>query len=98
MGPVISLVNSRVGPSLGILLARVLPRDLASSFADWLAGLAASGVDTPVVRAIRANQAVVRGVPYDHPGLQKAAAEVLQGRKERRPRQSGGNRREKHVG
>lgn len=78
MGPVISLVNSRIGPSLGILLARVLPRNLASAFADWVAGLAASGVDTPVVRAIRANQAVVRGVPYDHPGLQRAAAEVLQ--------------------
>jgi lauroyl/myristoyl acyltransferase len=76
MNPVISLVNSRVGPPLGILLARVLPRPWALSMADALAHAATVGMSSPAVRAIRANQAVVRGLPYEHPALERAVVEV----------------------
>lgn len=76
MNPVVGLINSRLGPPLGILLARVLPRPWAGAFADRLADLATRGIHSPVVRAIRANQAVVRGLPYQHPALEHAVVDV----------------------
>jgi lauroyl/myristoyl acyltransferase len=76
MNPVIGLVYSRLGPPLGILLARVLPRPWAGAFADRLADLVTRGIHSPVVRAIRANQAVVLGLPYQHPALDQAVIDV----------------------
>jgi KDO2-lipid IV(A) lauroyltransferase len=76
MNPVIALVNSRMGPPLGMLLARVLPRTWATGIADGLAHAATRSMSSPVVRAIRANQAVVRGMPYEHPLLERAVIDV----------------------
>lgn len=76
MNPVIALVNSWLGPPLGVLLARVLPRSWATGIADSLAHAATRSVTSPVVRAIRANQAVVRGLPYEHPALERAVIGV----------------------
>ncbi len=61
---------------MGVLLARVLPRAWAAGIADGLALAATRGMNSAVVRAIRANQAVARGLPYEHPALERAVIEV----------------------
>jgi KDO2-lipid IV(A) lauroyltransferase len=68
--------NSRIGARLGIALGRVLPRDAAYSLAKAVARrVAASG--SPITDAIRANQAVVRGIDSRDPALQPIVEQVL---------------------
>jgi lauroyl/myristoyl acyltransferase len=76
MNPVLALLNSRLGPPLGMLLAKVLPRPWAAGFADSLARAAMISVSSPVVRAIRSNQAVIRGLAYEDPALKRAVIDV----------------------
>lgn len=73
----LDLFNSRMGPVLGMLFARVLPRRTAYWLADGLAAATARRSDRGLVQALRANQAVVRGLPYEHPELTLAVQEVL---------------------
>jgi lauroyl/myristoyl acyltransferase len=73
----ISFFNSRLGPMLGIFLARVLTLNGAYRFADWLANIVASRPDSPVARAVRSNQAVVRGLPYHSPELDGVVFKVF---------------------
>lgn len=73
----ISLINSRLGPSLGIALARLLSDETASRFANRLALYIARQSSSPLVQAVRANQAVVRGLPYDHPSIDGAVEAVM---------------------
>jgi lauroyl/myristoyl acyltransferase len=73
----ISFINSRLGPMLGLFLARFLSAKQAYSIADWMAGLVVKRQDSWVVRGVRANQSVVRGIPYESPELDKAVYEVI---------------------
>ena len=73
----VDLANSRLGPPLGILLSRVLPRRTAYRLADSMAAATARRAELPLVQAVRANQAVLRDLPYEHPDLGLAGGEVL---------------------
>lgn len=72
-----SLVDSRLGPIVGIALVRVLPSGMAYRLADWVATLAASRQRSALVRAVRLNQAMARGLEPSAPELGEAAREVL---------------------
>jgi KDO2-lipid IV(A) lauroyltransferase len=74
---VVSIANSRWGPSLGRSLVRIFPTRLVTAAADWLAAYLARQTDSPLVEAIRSNQAVVRGIAYDDPRLDEAVVSVL---------------------
>jgi KDO2-lipid IV(A) lauroyltransferase len=58
-------------------LARLLPRRTAYRLGDTLAAKTATRLDIPLVRAVRANQAVVRGFDYRDPALTAHVKEVL---------------------
>lgn len=68
---------SRLGPSLGILLARLLSAKQAYALAEYMARRLARQSDSRMARAIRSNQATVRGLPLDHPALDDAVLQVL---------------------
>ena len=73
----ISFANSRWGPPAGISLVRLLPARLASKLATSLADRIAARVGSPLVEAVRSNQAVVRDLPLDHPEVERAVRTVL---------------------
>ncbi len=73
----ISIANSRWGPPAGISLVRLLPAGLASKLATSLADRVAAQVGSPLVEAVRTNQAVVRDLPVDHPEVDRAVRTVL---------------------
>jgi KDO2-lipid IV(A) lauroyltransferase len=75
----VGFVNSRWGPAAGISLARVLPRNLAEGLAERLATRIARQHDSPLIQAVRANQAVIRDLPLQDPALDAAVEQVLQG-------------------
>lgn len=74
---IISIINSRLGPMLGLLLGRTLSREQAYRMADWIAGLVVARSELWLVKGVRANQAVVRGLPYDLPLLNQAVRDVI---------------------
>ena len=73
----ISLATSRWGPSLCMFLCRVLPQRAAYRLARWVSSHLARQKDLPFVQSLRANMAVVQGLPADHPQLDQAVAELL---------------------
>jgi len=73
----VAFSNSRWGPPAGISLVRLLPPALASKLAGSLANRIASQVGSPLVEAVRANQAVVRALPREHPEVERAVRTVL---------------------
>ncbi len=73
----VSLVNSRLGLPLGVLLANALPERTAHRLARGLAASTARQRHLPVTQAVRSNQAVVRGVSYEDPALDEAVEAVL---------------------
>jgi KDO2-lipid IV(A) lauroyltransferase len=73
----VSLANSRYGPAIGILIAKILPIRAAYRFSDYVAAKTAKQVDLPLVMGIRANQSVIKQLPYDHPDLDQAVYKVL---------------------
>jgi len=75
----VGFINSRWGPAAGIALARVLPRGLAESLAERLATRIAGQRDSPLIQAVRANQATIRGLPPEDPSLDAAVEQVIQG-------------------
>ncbi len=72
-----ALAMSRIGPSLGMLIARSFPYPMACALARYLGQRAARDPQAPIVRAIRANQAVVRGLPLEDPRLDRVPQQVL---------------------
>ena len=62
---------------LGLLLGRLLSRKQAYRMADWIAGLVVSKSESWLVQGVRANQAVVRDLPYDSPLLDQAVQDVI---------------------
>lgn len=71
------IVNSEIGPRLGLFLGRVLSQRGIYNVADWLAARFTGRENTPLYRAIRSNQAVIRDLPYEAPELHQAVGEVL---------------------
>jgi lauroyl/myristoyl acyltransferase len=74
---VVAIANSSWGPSLGRSLVRYFPRSVLYKFADWMAGYLARQPGSTLVKSIRSNQAVVRGLDFNDPSLDEAVASVL---------------------
>ena len=77
MNPVISIATSRIGPKLGILIGRLFPAKLAKWLAGRLAAIAAARPKNQMVRAVRANQSVVRNLKYEDPVLRDVVFRVF---------------------
>lgn len=71
-------ITSQVGPRVGYFLGRTLPRRQAYALADFLANILASRRQSSLYQAIRANQSVIRDLPYDSPQLDGVVFQVLQ--------------------
>lgn len=61
-----------------VRLIRAMPLRMALGLADILARRAVAQVDAPAIRALRHNQAVVRGLPVEDPALDQAVFRVMQ--------------------
>ena len=72
-----NLATSRVGPTIALNILRFIPRKLAYIIGAFIIKRMARNTDAPLIRGIRANQAVVRDLPYDDPALDEAVIEVL---------------------
>jgi lauroyl/myristoyl acyltransferase len=73
----ITFLNSRLGPMLGLFVARFLSAKQAYRIADWMAGLVVKREDSWAVQGVRANQSIVRGIPYESPDLDSAVFDVI---------------------
>lgn len=73
----LGLANSRFGPWLGMAAARLAPRAAAYGLADRVAARMAGRTASPLARAVRANQAVVRGFDAGDARLDQSVADVL---------------------
>jgi len=71
------LGNTTFAAHLAIYLARWLPASAGQAVAEFAARLGARDPDSPLSRAIRSNQAVARGLPYDSPEAGQAVLEVM---------------------
>ena len=75
---IVELAADPRAAALAARLVRALPIGVGLRLADLLASRAAAQADTPVIQALRQNQAVVRGLPVDDPSLDQAAFKALQ--------------------
>lgn len=71
------LINSQMGPWLGLWIARLLPQRQAYAFGRWVARLVAKRTDSQLFKAVRSNQAVVRGLAYPSPKLDGVVEQVF---------------------
>ncbi|MGD2058106.1 MAG: hypothetical protein PVI04_05190 [Anaerolineales bacterium] len=71
------LINSQLGPWLGVWIARLLPQRQAYAFGKWVARLMARRKNTQLFMAVRSNQAVIRGLEYGSPKLDGVVEEVF---------------------
>jgi lauroyl/myristoyl acyltransferase len=74
----ISLATSRWGPPLVMRLCRVLPRGVIGCLGRWLSAYLSCRGDLAFVQALRANLAVVHGLPEEHPRVRQAVALLLE--------------------
>ena len=74
----ISLVTSRWGPKLVMMLCRIVPRGVIRRLGRWLAAYLSRRDDLPFVRALLANQGVVHGLQEGHPRVRRAVALLLE--------------------
>jgi lauroyl/myristoyl acyltransferase len=72
------LINSRIGIRLVGILARTVPPRLGYACADFIADRIFSRKKSRIVRAVRANQRVVRGEGVREEDLEQAVGEVFQ--------------------
>ena len=70
---------SRRGTELGMWLGRHMPPTVGRALAKLASSATSRRRDSPLVRAIRANQSVVRELPLEAPELDEAVREVLAG-------------------
>lgn len=63
------LINSELGPWLGVWIARTLPQSQAYAFGRWVARMVARRKDSLLYKAVRSNQAVIRGKAYSSQDL-----------------------------
>jgi len=73
----VSLIDNRIAPTLALHLSRVLSASQTYRFADFFADRFAAHQEYPLIRALRLNQAVVRGLPADSPELDDVIRLVL---------------------
>lgn len=73
----ITFLNSRLGPWLGIVLGKILNQKQAYALADWISGKAANLRGSELMRGLRANQAVIRNMAFGDPRLDQIVREVL---------------------
>jgi lauroyl/myristoyl acyltransferase len=71
------LISSRMGPFIGLLLVRILPRKAAYCVGDWVVRILVSRRDSQLYRSVRANQSVVRDWPYEDERLHAVVEDVL---------------------
>ncbi len=74
----ISLVTGRHGPTFARALCRLLPRRLAYGVGRRLAERVAGRDDLPLIQRLRANHAVIYGLPVDHPRVAESVSQLLQ--------------------
>jgi len=74
----ISLATSRWGPSLVMALCQVSPHGVLRRLGRWLSRYLSRRDDLPFIRALWANQAVVHGLPEEHPRVRQAVARLLE--------------------
>jgi lauroyl/myristoyl acyltransferase len=74
----IALVTGRHGPTFARALCRLLPRRLAYGVGWRLAERVASRDDLPLIQRLRANHAVIYGLPVDHPRVAESVSRLLQ--------------------
>jgi lauroyl/myristoyl acyltransferase len=65
------------GAQVVFALARCLPRRAAYAVSDWLFDWVGRQADSPFVRGVRANLAVMHGLPPDHADLDRLVGQVL---------------------
>jgi lauroyl/myristoyl acyltransferase len=68
----VSLATSRLGPSMVMFLCRVLSGHQIHRLASWISSYVSRQHKLPFVCALRANMAVVHGLPEDHPDVDDA--------------------------
>lgn len=73
----VGFANTRLGPTAGLSLARMLPKRTALALADRLANRLAHQPGNRLVLALRHNQAAVLGLPQDHPQVSAAVEAVI---------------------
>lgn len=71
------LATSRFGPALVILICRLLPLPWAYRFGEWLVSLVGRNQQVPFTQGVRANLAVMHGVPESDPVVDAALACLL---------------------
>ena len=74
----ISLATSRWGPSLVMMLCRVLPRAAIRRLGRWLSAYLSRRNDLPFIQALIANQAVILELPEGHAQVRRAVARLLE--------------------
>lgn len=75
---IIELSYSTLGPLLGMFIGAVLPTKQAYWLADKIAANVVSQTESNLYRALRSNQAVIRGLSYDDPQLDDILFAVMQ--------------------
>ncbi len=73
----IKLIFSRIGPFLGLALVKLLPRRWAYKVGDIIVGLLLKRQESELYRAVRSNQAAVRGWSVEDERLHAVVREVL---------------------
>jgi len=71
------LATSRFGPAIVILICRLLPLRWAYRFGEWLASLVGRNPQVPFTQGVRANLAVLHGMPEYDPVVDAALAGLL---------------------
>jgi len=71
------LATSRFGPAIVILICRLLPLRWAYRFGEWLASLVGRNPQVPLTQGVRANLAVLHGMPEYDPVVDAALAGLL---------------------
>ncbi len=69
--------NSSFGVSFGLALGRMIPPKLGYQLSGLTAKFLARKADSPMVQAVRVNQAVIRGLELDNSALDQAVIEVF---------------------
>ena len=71
------LIFSWLGPFLGLMLVRILPKKRAYQVGEWIVQALVKQHDSGLYRAVRGNQAVVRDWAYEDERLHAVVLEVL---------------------
>ncbi len=72
-----SIINSAIGPFLGVFIGRVLGRRTVYRLGDVVATRLASNKESEIYRIVRANQSVVQGLPLDSAELDIVVQKVF---------------------